>query len=49
MLTGNELRTFDVQQAEEIIHNIFASFKSKLLELKWTDQEARQFVETKVR
>lgn len=37
-----------VQQAEEIIQNIFSSFKSKLHELKWTDQKSLQLVMKKV-
>ncbi|XP_070691676.1 kell blood group glycoprotein isoform X2 [Pempheris klunzingeri] len=36
------------REAEEIIQNIFSSFKSKLHELKWTDQESLQFVMKKV-
>ncbi|XP_054477567.1 kell blood group glycoprotein isoform X2 [Anoplopoma fimbria] len=36
------------REAEEIIQNIFSSFKSKLHELKWTDQKALQFVMKKV-
>lgn len=39
---------FIVQQAEEIIQNIFSSFKLKLNELKWTDQKSIQFVMKKV-
>ncbi|XP_031708557.1 kell blood group glycoprotein isoform X2 [Anarrhichthys ocellatus] len=39
---------FIVQQAEEIIQNIFTSFKSKLHELKWTDQKSLQFVMKKI-
>lgn len=36
------------REAEEIIQNIFSSFKSKLRELKWTDQKSFQFVMKKV-
>ncbi|XP_037640229.1 kell blood group glycoprotein [Sebastes umbrosus] len=36
------------REAEEIIQNIFSSFKSKLHELKWTDQMSFQFVMKKV-
>ncbi|XP_034409650.1 kell blood group glycoprotein isoform X2 [Cyclopterus lumpus] len=35
-------------EAEEIIQNIFSSFKSKLHELKWTDQKSLRFVMKKV-
>ncbi|XP_068425831.1 kell blood group glycoprotein [Clinocottus analis] len=36
------------KDAEEIVQNVFSSFKSKLHELKWTDQKALQFVMKKV-
>lgn len=36
------------REAEEIIQNICSSFKSKLHELKWTDQRTLQFVMKKV-
>ncbi|KAF0045513.1 hypothetical protein F2P81_002042 [Scophthalmus maximus] len=36
------------REAEEIIQNIFSSFKSKLHELKWRDQKSLQSVMTKV-
>ncbi|KAK9513969.1 hypothetical protein VZT92_027462 [Zoarces viviparus] len=36
------------REAEEIIQNIFTSFKSKLHELKWTDQKSLQSVMKKV-
>ncbi|KAF7670095.1 hypothetical protein LDENG_00050270, partial [Lucifuga dentata] len=36
------------REAEEIIQNIFSSLKTKLLELKWTDQKTHQFVIKKV-
>ncbi|XP_038567084.1 kell blood group glycoprotein [Micropterus salmoides] len=36
------------REAEEIIQNIFSSFKLKLNELKWTDQKSIQFVMKKV-
>ncbi|XP_041650291.1 kell blood group glycoprotein [Cheilinus undulatus] len=36
------------REAEEIIQNIFSSFKSKLHELKWTDQNSLQRVLSKV-
>ncbi|XP_029307040.1 kell blood group glycoprotein isoform X2 [Cottoperca gobio] len=36
------------REAEEIIQNIFSSFKSKLRELKWTDQKSFRFVMRKV-
>nr|XP_040021652.1 kell blood group glycoprotein isoform X2 [Gasterosteus aculeatus aculeatus] len=36
------------REAEEIIQNIFSSFKSTLRELKWTDQKSLQFVMKKV-
>ncbi|XP_035528482.1 kell blood group glycoprotein [Morone saxatilis] len=36
------------REAEEIIQNIFSSFKSKLHELKWTDQKSLQSVMKKV-
>ncbi|XP_076010731.1 kell blood group glycoprotein [Genypterus blacodes] len=36
------------REAEEMIHNIFSSLKSKLLELKLTDQTTYQFIVTKV-
>ncbi|XP_026173243.1 kell blood group glycoprotein [Mastacembelus armatus] len=35
-------------EAEEIIQNIFSSFKSKLHELKWKDEKSLQFVMKKV-
>lgn len=37
-----------VQQAEEMIENIFSSFKSKLRELNWTNMTALQSVMKKV-
>lgn len=40
---------FIVQQAEEIIQNIFSFFKSKLRELMGTDQKSLQFVMKKVK
>lgn len=36
------------KEAEEIIQNIFSSFKSKLHEMDWTDQTSFQFVMKKV-
>ncbi|XP_032374531.1 kell blood group glycoprotein isoform X2 [Etheostoma spectabile] len=36
------------RDAEEIIQNIFSSFKSKLHELKWTDEKSLHFVMKKV-
>ncbi|XP_034553123.1 kell blood group glycoprotein [Notolabrus celidotus] len=36
------------REAEEIIQNTFSSFKSKLHELSWTDQETHQLVMKKV-
>ncbi|KAM9852245.1 kell blood group glycoprotein [Aulostomus maculatus] len=36
------------REAEEIIQNILSSLKSKLHQLKWTDQESLQSVTTKV-
>ncbi|XP_074539506.1 kell blood group glycoprotein isoform X2 [Halichoeres trimaculatus] len=36
------------KEAEEIIQNIFSSFKSKLHELSWTDQETHQLVMKRV-
>ncbi|KAM9353058.1 kell blood group glycoprotein [Symphorus nematophorus] len=36
------------REAEEIIQNIFSSFKYKLHKLKWTDQKSLQFVLKKV-
>ncbi|KAM8869344.1 kell blood group glycoprotein isoform 3-T3 [Spinachia spinachia] len=36
------------REAEEIIQNIFSSFKSTLHELKWTHQKALQFVTKKI-
>ncbi|XP_071372658.1 kell blood group glycoprotein isoform X1 [Centroberyx affinis] len=35
-------------EAEEIVLNIFSSFKSKLVDLKWRDQTSRQFVMNKI-
>ncbi|XP_037309236.2 kell blood group glycoprotein isoform X4 [Pungitius pungitius] len=37
-----------LREAEEIVQNIFSSFKSTLHELKWTDQKSLQFVMKKV-
>ncbi|KAM3614025.1 uncharacterized protein V6R79_008684 [Siganus canaliculatus] len=37
------------KEAEEVIQNIFSSFKSKLLELKWKDQKALKSVLKKVK
>lgn len=47
-LVCRALKSFIVQQAEEIIENTFTSFKSKLQELKWIDQKTFQLVMQKV-
>ncbi|KAM4600684.1 kell blood group glycoprotein [Polymixia lowei] len=36
------------REAEEIIQNIFSSFKSKIVELKWRDETSRQLFMNKV-
>lgn len=47
-LMWSVFKIFIVQQAEEILQNIFSSFKSKLHELKWTNRTSLQFVMKKV-